>query len=351
MKGEIGHVHGIDELRAIAAFMVVFFHLETPGFNLGWAGVQLFFVLSGFLITRILLASKDAHQSGYFSTFYTNRALRIFPLYYLYFAIALGIALGLRKSIADAPWYLIYIQNFTLGVRHFSTQLLMGQTWSLAVEEQFYLIWPLVIWLTPRRHLAKLAVFLVALGPLSRILINLVWDNQFLMFASLPSNVDALALGALLAIHEQHPALDKFKKHLLAVSAIALAVSVQVIGYSRFRDPEGYGKGYLGPLFLLVLALFCFSLVNLARFAPRPRSAAGIRPVLVFLGKISYGVYMYHSLAIIIGHRLVERIPGHDGVLGQVLTTCAGLGLTTLIAWLSFRYFESWFLRMKRVHH
>ncbi|MBT2375747.1 acyltransferase family protein [Pseudomonas fluorescens] len=194
------HIQGFDELRAVAVIAVMFYHLGWTQFGYGWAGVPFFFVISGFLITGILLDNKDSQPGNYFYTFYARRCLRIFPLYYLYlFVIALWCAaLGVQTS----GWthFLLYLQNYYLGANqfHLVPGMELGHTWTLAVEEQFYMIWPFLIFFVGRHYLKPMIFFLITASVLSRFWIG--ENTSYVPFAPLTSNLDTLCLGALLAI-------------------------------------------------------------------------------------------------------------------------------------------------------
>jgi peptidoglycan/LPS O-acetylase OafA/YrhL len=211
-----GHMPALDGLRGIAILLVLIFHFSwAPGvfaglsqrllFGItgsGWTGVELFFVLSGFLITGILLDSKGAEN--YFSSFYLRRALRILPLSYaaLFVGFILCPLLGklglpfLPKEFSTAQlWYWFYLGNWAW---------LRGQDigyfyhfWSLAVEEQFYLVWPCVIFMTSRRTLAKICIALALVAPILRILLYIKGVDGFIFTTS---HLDALGLGALAAL-------------------------------------------------------------------------------------------------------------------------------------------------------
>jgi peptidoglycan/LPS O-acetylase OafA/YrhL len=197
------YIRGFDGLRAIAAFAVIGFHLQLAGFSLGWAGVYLFFVLSGFLITRILIAAKD--KSLYFATFWTHRAIRIFPIYYLLFVSIFILAHTLAWPTSDWPWFALYVQNFKLATSSFAMNFpLMQHTWTLACEEQFYWLWPIAVYFMPRRVLLCFAIGLLFVGLLSRVIAAGFQDNPDIVFAPLPCVVDLLAWGALAAILTQN---------------------------------------------------------------------------------------------------------------------------------------------------
>src|SRR5271163_4433997 len=182
----------LDAVRGFAVLVVFVHNIDIyPSLHLGliasngWMGVDLFFVLSGFLITEILVDTKKSE--GYFKNFYARRCLRIWPLYYAALLFMFVIVPSLRPSEAhtvfdarSAPWwsYLFFIQNFLVPIPSSATGLL-GVTWSLAVEEQFYLVWPLVVRFFNARQLCKIAITVVCVSPALRFYLSLHGVNIY----------------------------------------------------------------------------------------------------------------------------------------------------------------------------
>ncbi|MEY8878492.1 MAG: acyltransferase family protein, partial [Leptothrix sp. (in: b-proteobacteria)] len=213
------HLPSLDGLRGLAIVLVLLHNfdvLDLAGphslaaallkevFFLGWIGVQLFFVLSGFLITRGLLATQQSDH--YFSHFMLKRALRIFPLYYL----ALGLftlllpKLGLIAPPADPTWWLwVYLANWSIPL-HLGGES-MPHFWSLAVEEQFYLLWPLLLWRLRLRQVAWLCLALMLLSPLLRWLLMSDGEPPEALYEFTVCRMDALAAGAALAAWFHRP--------------------------------------------------------------------------------------------------------------------------------------------------
>ena len=161
----------------------------------------LFFVLSGFLITTILIDSKD--KPNYFSRFYIRRSVRILPIYYITLLLALIIALIQRQNVSDFPLYLIYLQNNILAWKQWSVNFpsFMNHTWTLAVETQFYLVYPLFIFYLKEKYLLICSIVVMILSFLLRILFFIVFpSNPNLLFAMSPTAIDSLTIGAILAI-------------------------------------------------------------------------------------------------------------------------------------------------------
>ena len=201
----------LDGLRAFAVGAVLIHHFFRPprigGVDFALLGVWLFFVLSGFLITGILLRSRDQIDHGgcqrgqVLRQFYARRFLRIFPLYYLVLALAATLNLGdVRDTIF---WHLAYLSNYL-----FATQRYWGAVtahfWSLSVEEQFYILWPALILFAPRQLLLKLIISAIAIGPIFRVVAHFLDFNWIARLTVLPASLDALGLGALLAYCSHH---------------------------------------------------------------------------------------------------------------------------------------------------
>ena len=201
----------LDGLRAFAVGAVLFHHFFQParigGVDLALLGVWLFFVLSGFLITGILLRSRDqvdysGSPSGFvLRQFYVRRFLRIFPLYYSVLFMAATIDLGdVRDTIL---WHLTYLSNYLFAARQYWGPM-TAHFWSLSVEEQFYILWPALILFAPRRLLLKLIISAIAIGPIFRVAAHFFDFNWIARLTVLPASFDALGLGALLAYCSHH---------------------------------------------------------------------------------------------------------------------------------------------------
>src|ERR1051326_5357564 len=201
----------LDGIRGIAIALVIIHHgffgakpsgaLSTFVARLAascWVGVDLFFVLSGFLITGILLKSRDS--AGYFRIFYMRRFFRIFPLYYSCLAAALLVSAAFYSDVTpklDLSWNLLYLANIRLALHGWAWRP-VSHLWSLSVEEQFYLVWPTVIFLLPRRHtLSAISAIFVAFLALRQVFAFLIVGHREFVFGVL--HLDGLLLGAALA--------------------------------------------------------------------------------------------------------------------------------------------------------
>lgn len=346
---------GLDGLRAIAVLLVLCFHQELFGF--GWVGVQIFFVLSGFLITRILVGTRHLTLREYLSEFYGRRSLRIFPLYFgVLAAFALLTAAGMHaQGVSEGlPHAATYTYNFWHATSSFVHSKLISHFWSLCVEEQFYLVWPFFIFFCRRGSLRSALLLIVALGPVVRLGLHAFLqvpglpahpDTDLAVYVLTPSHVDAFATGALFSLHP----LGGSRKGLLltallvaaAGAALALTMPESPSSQKSFGFPIGLGHGaaYVWGYTLLNLcsALLIDCIVH-RRILPRLFESRA----LSYVGKISYGVYVFHYP---IQSFVAKGLPN----AGIAVQLAVQLVLTLGLASLSFYFWERPFLRKKDV--
>jgi len=358
-------IKGLDGLRAIAFLLVFLYHAHFGDF--GWVGVQLFFVLSGFLITGILLEMKNSLSMGmYLLKFYGRRVLRIVPLYYLYlFLISLAVAMMVehhfRQSFTQVfqkqfPYALYYVYDFMMATNKYEiASSFLTHLWSLAVEEQFYLIWPFVVFLTPKQHLKKVFFFAVGLAPVFRLATLLFYqhttisllhqDPNVAVYALPVSHLDAFAMGALLNILPSIPkAKLQFLVLLFALPLVSMSIDYLTIG--QWNPNYGFGLRNLLPnayrpvwAYSLLNYLFMLLIYGVAKEGWFARFLE--YPVLTYLGKISYGLYVYHyCLLWFVG---VFILPNWN-ILPIALVA---LPLSILVASLSYYAFERPIMNLK----
>ncbi len=358
------HLPGLDGVRGLAILLVMLSHFIVVGDNLGkdtviarflhsgYLGVDLFFVLSGFLITGILIDSKASPK--YFRVFYVRRALRIFPLYYGLLAVSWLTVIFITPQ--DKPlltghdsmaWYWLYASNIGMAIKGgwlaSPTWVGLGHFWSLAVEEQFYLVWPFLVFWTPVPHLKRLCAILVIASPFVFMTLTFLMGDRATYVSTL-GRLGVLAAGGWMAIVWREPrAWPKFKK-LLAPCAI---VSGALLLLERSFVPA---LSFMEPSLALLLGS---ALVGLAASgtAGALRGRVFESPVLRWLGKYSYGIYVYHhALKPVWMHFLwdgwITRVFG----TGWPATLCYTASATTaslVLAWLSWKLFESPILSLK----
>ena len=305
----------LDSLRAFAIGGVMIFH-SPVGFVERYIplalGVQLFFVLSGFLITRILL--RGTPTVAFVGGFYVRRALRLFPLYYLVLAIVAMYSAEVRDAW---PYYSLYGANFWVAANmKWGT---LTHFWTLAVEEQFYVVWPLVVLFCSRRVLTSVCVALIIAAPVFRFAMA---SNPF-AFVLLPGSFDCLACGSLLAvIGPQRPTLSRM---------IVASVSIGLTLVSRLiYIPIPFG------VYLTLPLPFFFYLISGAACEFRGMLGAVLSsPVLRYIGRISYGLYVIHFPINLWLVPYLTQWTKHTSVAGMIAAA-----ITFGLASLSWHYFE-----------
>ncbi|AXY74142.1 acyltransferase [Paraflavitalea soli] len=291
----IKYMPQLDGVRTIAVSAVMASHWIFTGNSklltglTGEGGVNLFFVLSGFLITNILLMGKEQPGMGKFQLlkqFYIRRFLRIFPLYY--FVVIAGFIFSIPAVRNHMLWFLTYTANYFIawqkGGGIFYTHL-----WSLAVEEQFYIFFPFVVLLTPRRYYLPVFFTLISIAILFRIIPYFLLDDALLAYwvayAFTPGCFDAFAIGAILAYFFRYHPQDLqaiLRKRWIFVTAFVLWM---VLSYFGIGMPKR-----------TVFSIFCFWMVGMAATHSFTGAFGGFlkNKVVVYLGRISYGLYVYH---------------------------------------------------------
>lgn len=352
------HLPALDGLRGLAVLMVMYGHL--PGFGTvdralrgltapHYLGVEIFFALSGFLITRILLVDFD--RGGTLGQFYARRTLRIFPIYYLTLA---AVAVLWHSRDLGLTKYVLYVQNFVFAL-HGDQGPPLSHTWSLAVEEHFYLVWPVIVLLCPRPALGLLAIGGALLGWTAMLLhASLIEHGGAAATYFSPYRAPTLLAGAAIALFE--PALVRRTSRLILIGTASLAAGIAVAGVARLT------KGSLGDDLYLGCRVMGLSLIGIGLFTFARRAAESLRmpgdgfailrraldwSALRQVGRISYGLYLYHFL-------VYDALGLATAATAATLSTsdragrCAlAVAITTAIAIASFVLIERPILRLK----
>jgi peptidoglycan/LPS O-acetylase OafA/YrhL len=312
------HISELDGLRGMAILLVVLYHYLswTHGtrmpwlkriFATGWSGVDLFFVLSGFLIGGILLDTGESPR--YFKTFYARRALRILPLYYVWIAIYFVIAafIGNPEGWRSVPSYILFLQNLSKGHHLLLGSIWLGHLWSLCVEEQFYLVIPLAILFLDRRKLVAFLCVAIVVAPVLRILLHrYLPTHPAAQYTLTICRVDALAMGVLVAVAWRNETWKaKLRDHQsFIIAAVLLLLGVFAVltiwQPSQYSLTMTWGLSVLDTLFTGVLAITL--LVPNGAWGRVCRWA-----FLIELGRVSFCLYVVHEIINLMFHEIFFR--------------------------------------------
>jgi len=365
-----GHLPGLDGVRGLAILMVMAIHfvgdstahtfaqrLVVKAAGFGLLGVDLFFVLSGFLITGLLLDAKGGPH--YFRNFYARRTLRIFPLYYFVLALLFvvwpllaNLPLGLQQAQTHQAWLWSYTTNFFIAAKSsWAVLTYVNHFWSLAIEEHFYLFWPLIVFVVRPAILERICLAVLAGGLLLRVVLSLSGVSELSISVLTPCRIDTLCVGGLLAaIARREGGAELLMRRPLQAALVLGAVVLALSGWCAIAK---IGLPVLHQVRGTLYALF-FGALMLVSLKPRSNLIARLfqsRP-LMFFGKYSYGLYVYHGI-------LTWYLPEHvaearlDALLGNHWLTIAfkaamGVGASVVIAVLSYQLLEKRFLALKR---
>ena len=345
----------LDGLRGLAILLVVIYHNFgfINVFFFGWLGVDLFFVLSGFLITDILL--KTVGEKNFLRNFYIRRILRIFPLYYLSLVIFLVVLPNLvsRFNVSyyqeHQVWLWTYLQNWLYIFNNPGQSNVLNHLWSLAVEEQFYLLWPFAIiiirkpsWLLVFISLILLAVLGLRLWAWMNQVADLAYFNLYTF-----TRIDGICIGCMIALLQRiNPSF--LKKY---TSLIVLFFALLNFAFFFINRRYDFGFPYLAMIGYTTFAMIFGLLVNEA--VTRETRLINIlfdNPVFRFFGKISYGFYMFHwPLYFLLSPWLFEVLAGSlHGAWLQFFVSLSATLIAIAVSWTSFRFFESYFLKLKK---
>lgn len=343
----------LDGIRAAAVILVFLFHAGI--LPIGWIGVPVFFVLSGYLITTILLDAKDQPLPNFLKRFYWRRAMRIFPVYYAALAVAAVVFFTTDAlPFFGSDW--IYLVTYTQNFARFRPEDLQTfvHLWSLAVEEQFYLIWPFLVYFLPLPVFKRLLIALIVLVPLLRLGIGLVVEGESpehvatIVYSFSIAHFDAFATGAALGAFN----LTKWMARPYLVlgcgvgctAAVGLGNAVVLflqggvdplsLGFPHFMtDNFQYVYGYTALNIASAAFIFCCTSTNVV-------SNLFSLGAMVSLGKVSYGFYLFHDPMIRIAQHLYGRY--------NLIPVAVFASITTLIlSYTSFYFLETPFLKLK----
>jgi peptidoglycan/LPS O-acetylase OafA/YrhL len=351
-----GRIPALDGIRGLAIGLVLLWHgffgaltalpnhpLASRVIALGrlsWSGVDLFFVLSGFLIGGILLDAADSPR--YFVPFYMRRVHRILPLYAVTLAFVFLlplVALVTEPTRIPLGYYLGFAQNFWMAKHGNFGGGALGVTWSLAIEEQFYITLPVLIRYVSRARLWWIVAIMIAGAPLLRLALH----SPFASYVLMPCRMDALGFGLAAALIVRDPELhDAVRRgrnfvHLALAATLVAVMGLLASGFQAFSN-QIFGLEY-SLLALLYFLLLLTVLIN-GGF-----ETAFSHPLLRYLGLIAYGLYLLHFLCIDGVHAVVLRMrPGQSGWLVLAVSS-VGISLAIALASLSWKYLEKPLIR------
>jgi peptidoglycan/LPS O-acetylase OafA/YrhL len=365
----------LDGLRGIAILLVISLHYLNDAshgpfgsilyrfgsiFRLGWTGVDLFFVLSGFLIGGILLDGRGAQN--YFRTFYIRRFYRILPIYYLWVTLFVIAALCSGDSVAGVipndlstlkmlPLYYLFLQNYHSLPIGTLAWFWLAVAWSLGIEEQFYLVSPPLVRFLSIRKLKRVLVATLILAPLLRVVLFLLWSGgKYAMYVWMPCRADSLAMGMLAALLWREGKIQSWYTSHRTNFYVLLGVSAALVPFliKWLFSPYAFWMGFLGYSWLallfaglLVLSLLepCGSWSRFLRWSP-----------LREIGRVSYCVYLIHLLVVGLSYALLLHSRPTIASLRGALVALFAFGLTYLLAFLSWRFFEHPLLHLGQFH-
>lgn len=323
----------LDGLRGVAILLVLLYHFTKPlfhFFSFGWAGVDLFFVLSGFLITGILIGTK--HKKKFIQIFFIRRALRILPLYYGVIIMFAFIAPHFGPTIWWSQYQFFFwthTENYLFLLHGF--KLPLGHFWSLAIEEQFYLMWPFIVLVTNNKQLLIVSLMLI----ITSITFRAIDHNPMLIYGQPLAHLDGLAMGSVIAI------LLRIKKELLFryANTIFFISTILLISYALAIT---FGKST--PFSFTIISSFFSSILILALQSTIVKKVLSNK-TLLFFGKYSYGMYVFNSIIFHFSNWAgADRLDENH----KLIVYIGDFLLTIIVSYLSYHLFEIHFLRLKQ---
>jgi peptidoglycan/LPS O-acetylase OafA/YrhL len=305
------HLPSLDGIRAVAVSLVVFYHLGIPGVP-GGMGVLIFFVLSGFLITWLLLKEEDRFGHISLKLFYARRTLRIFPAFYVYWFLIVGLWIISSRHIvrAQAICSFFYLNNYYQAIFG-DPNTGLSHTWSLGVEEQFYVLWPVTFLLlrSNARRIRFLLWSIAAVWLYREFLIFAVHRSQGYIYEAFDTRADHLMIGCVLAVALRERAWPGLWHFLVAsplrmwITAAGLVVSATLSHFLHaiYRDALAF---IVDPLLAASL------IVQGTAYSSKALGKILNWGWITYLGAISYSIYLYHPLAMGFGEKLVHKLPG-----------------------------------------
>jgi|SaaInlStandDraft_1057018.scaffolds.fasta_scaffold31774_2 peptidoglycan/LPS O-acetylase OafA/YrhL len=358
MERRVSHIPALDGVRGLAIVLVVLFHsgliingssstekLWLQSVSFGWAGVDLFFVLSGYLISSILINARESKY--YFRNFFARRAVRIFPLYFA----SLAILYTYRFADPDFQWwYWLFAQNWIPILNGTAQPIAMQPYWSLAVEEQFYLIWPFVIYLLKPNQVSRFCYMTIAAVFAARCYAKVNGVDPWAITITTPFRMDALAMGALVATVYQQSDIKALRKTGWRFAAIGTLTVLGISFYEGGYRMDGFLAQTLG---YTMFAAACAGLI--AVIVSHEGSSPGVlrffeSKVLQHLGNRSYAIYVMHMPLLVMMTVIYQQRLANKDQSGSLDIQCFMIVIVVclILAELSWHLFEKQFLKLKK---
>ena len=362
------HLAALDSLRGIGVILIFADHFILPKYYIlfGWIGLWIFFSLSGYLITDSLLKMKALPIGQYFGRFYAKRAFRILPAFLFFFAISVAFYFAFPRWLAgnsNLGRYWIYIVTFTFNHYPTTPSYWFGHLWSLSLEEQFYVVWPWLVFFLPKSWLKKIVPCWILVAPALRLILPWFYggpEHSDTVDGSLLCQADAFAIGGCVAIFREELPGARQSRRLMWMMTAAVIVIGLVNYFTAQRDlmeamgasaAESYWRtlGWVRPLNYQYV--WGYSVINIWAATLILSCLRGTAPLLlnfpplVFLGRISYGAYLSHMP--LLGVYLYYLRPINPFSLRGFVIFVIWFATVIIVSWLSFRFIELPFLRIK----
>ncbi len=361
------HFHSIDALRFFAFFKVYFFHVPIQGnFPIlsflksgGGIGVSFFFVLSGFLITYLLMWEKL--KTGHINVkhFLIRRSLRIWPLFFLVLTIVYFLPFEFKQNIGmhmigdgyDLDWRFsfTFLENYKMLLEdHFPKTTPLSVFWSLCIEEHFYLFWLVSLFFIPVKYIVRFFVVCIFIAWGARFLEPAIFGNHSITSADLFTNLDYFTIGGLLGyfVAKDYKAVASFIERIPSIVRLLIITLIVLIIIFQKEVLPSESNTYLF-LFKETITAICFT-VLIAMFIPQKSSIKIKSKLLSYLGTISYGLYVYHIIFIhVVFHYFIHNGIKMDNWWTIFLFIAVTLGGSIAVSMISFHYFEKPFLRLR----
>jgi peptidoglycan/LPS O-acetylase OafA/YrhL len=375
---------GLTSFRALAFFAIFLYHVYMLGsghlgIEGGYLGIEAFFVLSGFLLTPILVGMKSSlNKKDFFIHFYGRRALRIFPLFYSYIALTAFVSFWVLSQygpsnpipqdriefiyqffvfIKNLPWSVTYAYDFYHTSYYYKASSFDTHFWSLAVEEQFYLVWPFAIFFIPAKYLKKFLLIVIVTVPLVRFFTAMTVDADIIPLNKSPeyviyllpfSYIDAFAIGGYFSLYKK--GRSSFLVWLIIIFVLLLGVVTSWLSSKQFHWGDfGYVPLMNGTYkyvwgYSAVNLMFAYVLIHVRDKIFMP--ALFENPLLVYLGKISYGLYLFHLPVLWLLYSTLKMYSTLE-MPTEILLVSTSLLITIFISMISYELMEKRFINLK----